>query len=211
MDTHATAAQLAQPQLFPTDPPARRGDWMQTYSGLQFWPLDPRVDEIAIEDIAHALANTCRYNGHCGVFYSVAEHCVILSGFASRENKLAALLHDAAEAYTADIPRPLKRYLDGYRLIEERIERAIAAKFGVKYPWAYEIHELDERILGDERDQIMAKPPADWGLSRPPLNAYLPCWDPTTAKHVFLHTFRALSQAESFHRPCGHCAATDAL
>ncbi len=50
----------------------RKGEWIQTYTGKQFWPLDPRPEDIDIEDIAHALALTCRFNGHCDYFYSVA-------------------------------------------------------------------------------------------------------------------------------------------
>ena len=56
----------------------RGGDWMQTYSGFQFWPLDPRPEEIHVIDIAHSLANQCRYAGHCREFYSVAQHSVLL-------------------------------------------------------------------------------------------------------------------------------------
>lgn len=196
MDTQIVAAQLADPQ--PSLPRPRRGDWMQTYSGIQFWPLDPRVDEICIEDIAHALSLQCRFNGHCNRFYSVAEHSAIMASFAAPENKLAALLHDAAEAYVCDIPRPLKSYLTGYAEIEDRVARAIAAKFGVAYPWAFEVHELDNRILADEAEQIMGKPPADWNLRYPELSVHLPCWDPETAEHVFLKVFRHLTTGAPF-------------
>ena len=37
----------------------RRGDWIQAYTGRKFWPLDPRPEEIFIEDIAHHLALRC--------------------------------------------------------------------------------------------------------------------------------------------------------
>jgi hypothetical protein len=181
----------------PHDMHPRRGDWMQTFSGIQFWPLDPRLDEICIEDIAHSLAYQCRYNGHCGTFYSVAEHSVILAGYAKPEHKLAALLHDAAEAYICDVPRPVKKYLQGFREIEERLERLIAMKFGAPYPWPLEVHVLDESILADERDQLMATPPADWKLRYPPLNAHLPCWEPDTAKLVFLNCFRMITTGQT--------------
>ncbi len=46
------------------DQVSRRGDWMQTFAGRKFWPLDPRADEVFIVDIAHALAQQCRYAGH---------------------------------------------------------------------------------------------------------------------------------------------------
>lgn len=70
----------------------RRGDWMQTFSGIQFYPLDPRVEDVRIEDIARALAMQCRYNGHVTRFYSVAEHSVrvaMLAFACSGDKKLA--------------------------------------------------------------------------------------------------------------------------
>ena len=57
----------------------RCGDWIQTFTGRQFWPLDPHVDEIYIEDIAHSLSMQCRFTGHSLRFYSVAEHSVLVS------------------------------------------------------------------------------------------------------------------------------------
>lgn len=54
----------------------RTGDWMQTFLGKQFWPLDPRARDIHIVDVAHSLAMQCRYGGHSDWFYSVAEHSV---------------------------------------------------------------------------------------------------------------------------------------
>lgn len=51
---------IPEPLKFQPDPtrlqvggaprPARIGDWLQTYTGRQFWPLDPRADEVDAED-----------------------------------------------------------------------------------------------------------------------------------------------------------------
>src|SRR5690242_11754504 len=87
----------------------RRGDWMQTYTGRRFWPLDPRVDDIDIGDIAHHLSLVCRFAGACREFYSVAQHCVGVSYVCDPKDALWGLLHDAAEAYVGDMVRPLKR------------------------------------------------------------------------------------------------------
>ncbi len=46
----------------------RYGDWIQTYTGKQFWPLDPRPEDVDIEDIANALSNLGRYAGHTTAF-----------------------------------------------------------------------------------------------------------------------------------------------
>lgn len=83
--------------------------WIQTYTGRRFWPLDPRPEDVCIEDIAHALALKTRYTGHTRIPYSVAEHCVRCSRIVSPAFALPALLHDAAEAYLPDLAAPIKR------------------------------------------------------------------------------------------------------
>lgn len=174
--------------------PERKGDWMQTWSGKQFWPLDPHPDDIDIKDIAHSLAYSCRYNGHTLRYYSVAEHCTHVSHLVSREQALAGLLHDAAEAYIADIPRPLKPYLSNYAEIERRLEECIAEKFGLEYPWHSEVKEADNRILADEQKRVMAPPPADWRLPLPPSGIFIPCFEPKWAERFFLERFWSLTR-----------------
>jgi hypothetical protein len=164
--------------------------WIQTYLGKRFTPLAPQADDIEIEDIAHALAHKCRYGGHTKRFYSVAEHSVFVARHASPENRLTALLHDASEAYLADVPRPIKPHLPGYYAIEEMIDRAVARRFGLTYPWPAEVHDLDTRILADEKDKLMGPAPAAWNLPLPPLDInILPCWPPGYAKQQFMAAF----------------------
>lgn len=133
----------------------RTGDWMQTNSGGRFYPLDPRPEDMHPEDIAHALSLLCRYGGHVDRFYSVAEHCVLMSRAVPPEHALAALLHDATEAYVVDVPRPLKRYLPEYRAIEDRVWRAIAARFGIPEAMPETVKDADTRILLTERAALM--------------------------------------------------------
>src|ERR1700724_2684254 len=83
------------------------GGWQQTFTGRRFYPLSPRVEDVCIEDIAHALSNICRYGGHCREFYSVAQHCNMVSDWMP-EFKLEGLLHDSPEAYIGDMVRPVK-------------------------------------------------------------------------------------------------------
>jgi hypothetical protein len=65
---------------------AHTGNWIQTFTGRQYWPLDPREGDVYIEDIAHALSLQCRFTGHCRSFYSVAEHCVRVSHVVPSED-----------------------------------------------------------------------------------------------------------------------------
>jgi len=170
----------------------RKGDWLQTFSGVQFWPIDPQIEDIRLVDIAHGLAYTCRYNGHCNIFYSVAEHSIIISEQIPNEKpeeQLFALLHDASEAYISDIPRPLKPYLDGYSRIERNIENTIDKFFGLTDVSKVETKRLDKAILADEKEQVMGIAPADWFLENPPLGITISGWPPEPAYRRFLQRY----------------------
>lgn len=170
----------------------RRGDWMQTATGLAFWPMDPRPSEIRIEDIAHSLSHLCRYLGHTREFYSVAQHSVLVSRALPPEFRAWGLLHDAPEAYLVDVPRPVKPYLTGYREAEEAVERAVAEAFGLSMPIPDEVKRVDNAILADEAAQLMVTPPRDWHLAEPALGIQIDPWSPQTAKRRFLEAFIAL-------------------
>lgn len=170
----------------------RHGDWMQTYTGRQFWPLDPRFDEIDIVDIAHALSMICRFGGHCERFYSVAEHSVHVSRVCDPADALAGLLHDASEAYVADIIRPIKPYLKRYRHIEDLVSGAIWQRFGLPMLLPKSVKRADEAVLAAEAEQILKPHPAPWGLTQEPADIYIECWSPTVAKAVFLARFQGL-------------------
>jgi uncharacterized protein len=101
----------------------RTGDWIQTYTGKQFWPLSPLPEDIVIEDIAHALSMQCRFGGHVRTFYSVAQHSVHVSLLVEPQYALWGLLHDAAEAYLVDLPRPIKKFSE-MGLLYQEIEAA---------------------------------------------------------------------------------------
>ena len=173
---------------------SRAGSWMQVSSGRAFWPFDPRPEEIDIEDIAHALAHQCRYAGHTSQFYSVAEHSYFLSYHVSIEHALAALMHDSSEAYLVDIPSPLKRYMVDYRQHESALMSILAELFGFEWPLPREVESMDKRILLNERDQFMRRPPMPWFDEDlepiPELTLY--GWNPPEAKRWFIQRFEHL-------------------
>jgi len=53
--------------------------WIQTYTGRQFDVFAPDLVQIDPVDIAWHLSMKCRYNGATTRFYSVAEHCCVLT------------------------------------------------------------------------------------------------------------------------------------
>lgn len=120
---------------------AHEGPFIITHTGRVFPYDDVSPENICIEDIAHSLSHLCRYTGHTNMFYSVAQHSLLVAEkvVGSPEAKLAALLHDAAEAYTNDLSSPLKRYLDDcelccsyYSTLQDRITGAVCIRFGIR-------------------------------------------------------------------------------
>lgn len=171
-----------------------RGDWMQLFSGRRFFPMDPRPEEIEPVDIAHALSLICRYGGHAQRFYSVAEHCVLLSRWVAPEHALWALLHDASEAYVGDMVRPLKRQLPDYEAAEGRVIEAVAARFGLTCPMPPEVKDADNRILLDERAAILGPVEYPWAVEHlEPLGVRVSGWSPPVAEDRYLERLMELA------------------
>lgn len=137
-------------------------DYITTYSKIHFNPLEPKTEEICIRDIAHALSLTARANGHFPKFYSVGQHSIhcceeaAARGCTKRE-QLACLLHDASEAYLADITRPVKGHLLEYRKIEKILQDRIFDKYLGSLSEKEERlwRELDDTLLYYEFDYFM--------------------------------------------------------
>ena len=114
-----------------------------TRSGALFPLSAPRPDAVHLADIAWHLSHIHRWCGATTRPVSVAEHSLFVAeilereiGNAPPELVLAALLHDAHEAYTGDIITPVKHYLgDAYHNLERSVQRAIEVRFGVA-DWA---------------------------------------------------------------------------
>jgi hypothetical protein len=135
---------------------------MTTSSGNKVDLLNPDPSTILIEDIAHHLSQVNRYTGASRFPYSVAQHSYLMSTMVSPENSLAALLHDATEAYLGDVSSPLKQLLPDYRAIEDRFWRVISDKFGVPYILPEEVKLADLAIREAEKDALFYHSP-DWG------------------------------------------------
>jgi len=147
--------------------------WMDTYTGQRYdvFKMMQYIDSINIVDIAHALSMMCRYNGHCNRFFSVAQHSMIAANLVAMEHptnikvQFATLLHDASEAYIADIIRPIKPRIQGYKELEKCVSDAVYCRFGIHEAVPagptmvginYGLTEEDEKIIKWADDTCLA-------------------------------------------------------
>jgi hypothetical protein len=169
--------------------------WIQTVSGGRFDPINPRPEDVKIADIAHALSNICRFNGHCSEFYSVAQHSVLVCDALPQEFKPWGLLHDASEAYIADVSMPVKRSPEfgAYGVIEWRIMLAVCERFGLPWSEPAAVKAADNLVLATEaRDLMPRREVAEWAWLPKPMPERIIPWTPAFARTEFLVRFHAL-------------------
>jgi 5'-nucleotidase len=172
-----------------------RGPWCQTFTGVAFYPFDPAATEVHDMDIAHALSLQCRFGGHCREFYSVAEHCVRVSHIVPPNYAREGLLHDAAEAYLIDLPRPIKLGMPEYSTVEKRIAKVIGYKYGAWLdPLPDEVKLADEIMLATEKRDLMAEAPIPWAwLPEPHRDRIIKPLSPREARAAFLNRMSELA------------------
>lgn len=139
-------------------------DWIQTFTGKQFFPLNPDPNAIDILDVAHHLSNQCRFTGASVFHYSVAQHSVLVSEMCDPKDALWGLLHDAPEAYLVDIPKPLKgqKAFKEYMVAEERLMNAVCDVFGLDRKMPESVAIADHRLLQTEARDIMRPCEVPW-------------------------------------------------
>src|SRR5690349_8129319 len=159
---------------------------------LRDWSSDVCSSDL----IAHGLAHHCRFGGHCATYFSVAQHCCVVSDAVSerggdRDTVPYALLHDASEAYLGDLPHPLKHRSDFgrlYREVEEPLQAAILARFGLAAAAPLLVKEVDRAALAAERALLMRPADDAWwpeldGIE--PLEVELVPWSPQQSETEF--------------------------
>lgn len=152
--------------------------WMITATGRDFHLSGAASlgNQIDLQDIAHALAQINRYTGHTTRPYSVAEHSLLVADIAQRAGatpmvQLAALLHDAHEAYTGDVSSPVKWALgNAWTEFETTLERTVRRHFNLQSVFASQGHLIkhyDLVALATERRDLTAFDPtrnAPWSV-----------------------------------------------
>lgn len=140
---------------------------IECISGAPFWPLEPKVEDMHLEDIATGLAMRARWAGQLTRFYSVAEHSVRVMHLLQYWHATPAtmqwgLLHDAAEAWLPDVPGPVKDFPEfaGYCAVEARIQQVVLLRFQLD-PHAIDfaaVHAADLALRWEEARALKHNP-----------------------------------------------------
>lgn len=196
----------------------RYGDWSQTFTDRVVYPLDPRAEEVCIEDVAHHLALFNRYCGATREPYSVADHSLHVEAYVAerfaaryrcatpehlRQARLAALMHDATEAYLGDMIRPVKHdpSMYAYRAAEDRFARVVEQWLGLPIgatEWPI-VKDGDDVVLATEKRDLRGPSPRPWKKAgAPPLPYRIIPRGRREAEDEFLAKFREFTEG---HRP----------
>jgi 5'-deoxynucleotidase YfbR-like HD superfamily hydrolase len=177
-------------------------DGIALLSGAMFNYNDPLASGVTLDDLATALSNICRFSGHLPSFYSVAQHLVNTSRIVEPEFAFDALMHDTAEAFTNDLPTPLKWALPVFKELEVKIETAMAEKFGFNYPYPPEVKTADTQMLLLEKNYVK-KDTNQWEYYRDVEFEHLrdkvdlKGWQPCRAKREFLERYEELTNGRN--------------
>jgi hypothetical protein len=176
--------------------PFKPEPWIQTHSGIAFDLVNPTVDMVRIEDIAHALARINRFTGHTSRPYSVAEHSLLVSDwlaatFPNSNLAFQGLMHDAAEAYVGDVSSPVKRCVPEFAALEARVWKVVTEKFDLPFELDPRVKEADLRACASEAKYFLGPPPRDWLLPYDALDCYFPVLNSITQmEQGFLDRFQ---------------------
>ena len=172
--------------------------WMQTYTGKKFHPLDPKIEDVDINDIAHALSMICRFTGHVKKFYSVGQHSILASYICDYKDRLSALLHDGSEAYLTDLVRPLKQSggFDNYLDYEKKLQTVIYKKFGLPEDMPVSVKKADNILLTTEARDLMCQLQTGWYLAEKPLPFKIEPLSQPEIEKMFLERYYELTNDE---------------
>lgn len=133
---------------------------INTVSGKKFNLLEPKPEMVEIIDIAKGLSFKPHFGGMTPHFFSIAMHSILVKdlmlsdGILSERLLLAALLHDASEAYTGDMIKPLKVHLPVFCEIEDRIQSVIFEKFNLDLALMKKVKHYDMKAQEIEFDEF---------------------------------------------------------
>lgn len=157
--------------------------------------LNPRREEIFIDDIAYGIARINRYQNTIEPHYSVAEHSILMAHYFLKDGytDLAkqCLIHDAEEYIFGDIAAPIKAFLPDYRALTDKFTAFLAMHFSLSYPFHPSVKLIDQRICMAEQRDLRGHVPETYKVD-PLEGVNFQCWDWQTAKSEYLIMFYSL-------------------
>ena len=134
--------------------------WIHTLRFRKF-TIDPDfVGPFDIRDIATSLSRTPRFRGFTLTMFNVASHSINVANLvkevgADHNVVRAALLHDSAEAYLSDVPKPFKLALPDYMELEEYTLEMLAQHYEFPYPLPDIVHDADRVMTAIEASKLL--------------------------------------------------------
>jgi hypothetical protein len=190
--------------------------WITTFNQERIEFEHPENFSWDIDCIAKSLSQINRYTGHTPWPYSVAQHAVYVSEFlmgATNNPHIAmqGLHHDDPEIVIGDISSPMKAWLGkqtrALKTLEEEIEKVVAKKLGINWPYDPLVDEVDKRIALNEKQVFFPNCPHKWQSEKEGLQPLegirITRWDESTAHLVF-----AAQHAELLRRIKSYDAAS---
>jgi hypothetical protein len=177
--------------------------WVTTFTGRQFYPMAPKLDDIVIEDIAHQLSCMNRWIGATVEPYSIAQHSVHVSQLVPVQDALWALLHDASEAYLVDIPTHIKRLptMAPYRAAEAQLQQLIYHRFNLFGEEPDSVKVADRACAVAEAQDLLKRVPTWWPPSirqrtAPRTPFTIVAWPARQAERAFIEQFTAFYKGD---------------
>lgn len=188
-------------------------DWLETNTGHKFNPFsESPVPDYSLKDLVWGVSRACRYAGQIRDevdHFSVAEHTVLLTRWVwatrygsqpfhqltydERKDLRTAAGHDLGEGLLTDMVRPIKKQMPEYRLVAGKFDEKLARRYDLHLLMPDWLREADNRILRDERAQVMNPSANRWGQDGlEPLGVEVNFWSPRTAYFFLSQLLRAL-------------------
>lgn len=147
------------------DPMTPSPSRIELVNGAFFDPLRPEPEKMGLEVIAQALANSCRFGGQVPLFYSIAQHSVLVAALSPQdmEAQRCAILHDGDECFgLPDLPTPVKPFFPDYVAAQKRIGRAIDSRFNISEADHRRTKPADRQALMIEKMRLKSRENADY-------------------------------------------------
>lgn len=157
--------------------------WMSTFTGRRFSFSNPQVDQVCLEDIAHALAIEPRFGGQSNFHWSVASHSLLCAEAAKHYWPIynpetpslppdliaATLLHDASEAYHRDLITPFMAMFPDVKAYVTNLQAFIDSIYALSISQEETefLHKIDTGVCYAEATALLHNGIKDWEQLKP--------------------------------------------